>query len=243
MRSIFILLFVVALQFLLSFKAVADTRTISVSGSAEKSIEPNMMNIRIDVWGKAPTAKKAQQLSSAEYQHVKKVIETFKIKNSDLRTENYDLNPETQYDQKTQTSKTIGFKAAQTLTVTLRNTSEAGNFIDALVTPSESTNAGVSVNDIRWDTDKKNELEMSGLADAVKNARAKADEMAKAAGVKIKGVLHLAHGSQFSAPPVPMRAFAKTMMSNANDSAPATELSPGQAKVRVDVQADFEIAD
>lgn len=243
MRSVTILSFALALQLLLSFNAAADTRTISVSGTAEKTVEPNMMNIRIEVWGKAPTAKKAQQLSSTEFQHLKKVIETFKVKNSDLRTENYELNPDTQYDQKTQSSKTVGFRASQTLTVTLRNTSEAGNFIDALVTPSESTNAGVSVNDIRWDTDKKSELEISGLADAVKNARAKAEEMAKAAGVKIKGVLHLAHGVEFSAPPVPVRAFAKTMMATSGAAAPPTELAPGQAKVRVDVQADFEIAD
>jgi uncharacterized protein YggE len=241
MRTLFILLFAIAFQFLFSIKAVAETRTISVTGSAEKSVEPNMLSLRIDVWGKASTAKKAQQLAATEYQQVKKVLETFKVKKEDVHTENYDLNPESQYDQKTQSNKTTGFRAVQSLSVTLKTINEAGNFIDALVTPSGSLNAGVSVNDIRWDTDRKSELEMAGLADAVKNARRKAEEMAKAAGVKIKDVLHLSHGSQFSAPPVPIRAFAKTMM--ATEAAPATELAPGQAKVRVDVQADFEISD
>jgi uncharacterized protein YggE len=240
-RSLSILLFALALQFLFSLKAAADTRMISVTGTAERSVEPNMMNIRIDVWGKAPTAKKSQQLSSTEYQHVKKVTESFKIKKDDIRTDDYELNPEVQYDQKTQTSKTVGFRAVQSLTITLRNTAEAGNVIDSLVTPSESLNAGVSVSGINWDTDQKSELEMSALGDAVKNARKKADQMASAAGVKIKDVLHLSHGSEFSAPPVPIRAFAKTMMATA--SAPSTELSPGRAKVRVEVQADFEITD
>src|SRR6185312_16049264 len=219
MRSIFVLILTV-ISF--SFTAHADMHLISVSGTAEKSVEPNLMDIHIDIWGKAPTAKKAQQLASTEYQQVKKVFETFKVKKEDIRTDNYDLNPESQYDQKTQTSKVIGFKAVQTLSVTLRNISEAGNFIDALVTPSQNTNGGVGVNSIQWDTDQKAEMEMSGLAEAVKNARKKADEMTKAAGVKIKGVAHLSHGSQFYSPPVPMRAFAKTMM--VNESAPSTEL-------------------
>lgn len=242
MRSIFILIFALVLELFMPHQALADMHLISVSGSAEKSVEPNLMNIHIDIWGKAPTAKKAQQLASSEYQQVKKVFETFKVKKEDIRTDNYDLNPESQYDQKTQTSKVIGFKAVQTLSVTLHTITEAGNFIDALVTPSQGTNGGVSVNSIQWDTDKKSDLELAGLSEAVKNARKKADEMAKAAGVKIKGVAHLSHGSQFYAPPVPMRAFAKTMMAN-DSAAPSTELSAGQAKVRVEVQADYEIAD
>lgn len=218
--------------------AHAADRTIVVSGTSEKGLDPNMVSMTVEVWSKAQTAKQAQQSAANQFKIVKKVFEDFKVKKEDIQTDNYSLNPEYVYDQKTQTNKMVGFRVMQSLVVTLRKVDEAGPFLDALVTDKKSTDSGVNVNSISWDSDKRSATETSALGDAVRNTKVKAEEIAKAAGVKIKGVTRISHGVTAAQPPMPMvRNFAMKAMA---DSAP-TELSAGQIKVRVEVTAEYEI--
>ncbi|QDK38546.1 SIMPL domain-containing protein [Bdellovibrio sp. NC01] len=220
--------------------AHADDRLIIVSGSAEKGLDPNMVIMNVEVWSKATTAKQAQQLAATQYKQVKKTFDDFKIKKEDIQTDNYSLNPEYIYDQKTQQNKMVGFRVVNNVLVTFRNVADAGNFLDALVVEKKGTDSGVNVNNINWDSDQRQRVETAALADAVHSAKAKAEEIAKAAGVKIKNVARISHGASAIRPPMPMnRGFAMKAMA-AGDSAP-TELSGGQIKVRVEVTAEYEI--
>ncbi|WP_413586804.1 SIMPL domain-containing protein [Bdellovibrio sp. HCB274] len=213
-------------------------RMIVVSGSSEKGLDPNMVNMTVEIWSKAQTAKQAQTLAANQFKDVKKVFEEFKIKKEDIQTDNYSLNPEYVYDQKAQANKMVGFRVVQSLMVTLRKVDDAGRFLDALVTEKQTKESGVNVNSINWDSDKRQQAETSALGDAVRATKMKAEEIAKAAGVKIKGVSRISHGTMSNQPPIPvMRNFAMKAMA---DSAP-TELSSGQIKVRVEVTAEYEI--
>ncbi|HEX7673045.1 MAG TPA: SIMPL domain-containing protein [Bdellovibrio sp.] len=219
--------------------AHAEDRLIIVGGSAEKSLDPNMVTLNVEVWSKATTAKQAQQLAANQFKQVKKTFDEYKVKKEDIQTDNYSLNPEYIYDQKTQQNKMVGFRVVQTLMVTLHKVNEAGNFLDALVVEKKSTDSGVNINSINWDSDQRTKVETAALGDAVRAAKEKAEEIAKAAGVKIKAVARISHGVTNVRPPVPVnRGFA--MKAAMADSAP-TELSAGQIKVRVDVTAEYEI--
>ena len=219
--------------------AHADDRLISVSSFAERAVDPNIVSLNIEVWSKANTAKQAQTLNAAEFQKIKKILDTFKVKKEDSQTENYSLNPEYVYNQKTQQNTLAGFRGLQTLKVTLRKTEDLGPFLDMTVTSASKNESGVNVNNIQWDTDKRTQIEVAALGDAVRNGRAKADELAKAANVTIKRVANLSHGTS-SAPPIAFRGgMMKTMAYEA--SGPATDTMPGQIKVRVDVTAQYEI--
>lgn len=218
--------------------AQADSHIIAVGGSAEKSLEPNMISLTVEIWSKAGSAKQAQALASAEYQRVKKVFDNFKIKKEDISTDNYALNPEYVYDSKTQQNKMAGFRAVQSLLVTLKKVDEAGAFLDAVST-AEKKDAGVNINNLRWDSDKRGQVELAGLSEAVQNSRHKADEIAKAANVKIKAVARISHNTSADNSPIPFRGGGMMKMS-ASNAAP-TELAAGAIKVRVEVHAEYEI--
>jgi uncharacterized protein YggE len=239
MKKIFLMTLIVAgLGF--SAKTFADEKLIIVNGVAEKSLDPNMINLSVEVWSKAATAKQAQQLAAEKFKQVKKTFDEFKIKKEDIQTENYSLNPEYIYDQKAQQNKLSNFRVLQTLSVTLHKVDEAGSFLDAMVDKKDSAESGVNVNSITWDSDMRAKTEMSALADAVKASRAKAEEIAKAAGVRVKGVARISHGVTAARPPMPMmRNFA--MKSAVATDAASTELPAGQIKVRVEVTAEYEI--
>lgn len=232
------IIFVLSLFF--ASQVFADDKLIVVSSFAEKAVDPNMVSLNVEVWSKASTAKQAQALNAAEFQKVKKVFDQFKVKKEDIQTESYALNPEYIYDQKTQQNKMVGFRGLQTLRVVLRKTDELGAFLDTIVSSAAKNEAGVNVNSIQWDTDKRAQLELAALGDAVRNTRLKADELAKAANVRIKGVSMLSHGVSGGQNPVPMN---RGMMKNlAFDSASvSTEVMAGQIKIRVDVTAQYDI--
>lgn len=216
--------------------SASDSNLIVVNGVAEKSLEPNLMGLTIEVWSRAATAKQAQQLAATQFKHIKKTLDDFKIKKEDIQTDNYSLNPDYEYDQKTRQNKMIGFRVSQTLLVTLRKVEEGGNFIDALVSDKKSLDFGVNLNSVNWDSDKKAQLETATLGDAVRAARVKAEEIAKAAGVKIKGVAKITHQTSGGGGPVLRNYSLKAM-----DMASSTEVAAGQIKVKVEVTAEYNI--
>ena len=219
--------------------AETDLHLIYVNGVAEKTVDPNMVHINIESWAKASTAKQAQERQALLYDAIKLTIEKFKIKKEDVQTEGFSVYPEHTYDQKTQTNKMTGYKVSHRILITYRKIDDAGVVLDSLAT-SKGDIGGVNISSVSLDFDKKSVVENSVLAEAVKNARAKAEELAKAADVIIKTV----HKIQFSssAPPIAEPMYEKAAMRMMSDSAaPPTELSSGKIKVRVDVQMEFEI--
>ncbi|WP_235046130.1 SIMPL domain-containing protein [Bdellovibrio bacteriovorus] len=220
-------------------QALADNRYIVVSGFAERGLDPNLVNLNIEVWSKASTAKQAQGLAANQFKQVRKTLEDFKIKKEDIQTDNYSLNPEYEYDQKLRQNKMVGFRVSQSLTVTLRKVEDAGNFLDALVAEKKTMDAGVNVSSLSWDSDKRDQTETATLGEAVRATRTKADEIAKAAGVKIKGVSKISHGVSGGLPPQPVfRNFGGAKMMA---EAASTDVAAGQIKVRVEVTAEYEI--
>lgn len=232
-----VLAFLICFNFL-SPLALADDRVIMVSAMAEKSLDPNMIRLQIEIWAKAPTAKQAQQLAATQFKEVKKVFQEFKLKNQDIQTENYNLNPDYVYDNRAQQNKLVGFRAVQALSVTLRKVEDAGNFIDSIVSDKQGANWGVNVNSITWDSDKRTQVETEALGDAVRETRLKANEIAKAAGVKIKNVARISHGAPAQRPPMPfLRGVSKMAMAESVGS----EMASGQIKIQVEVSAEYEI--
>jgi uncharacterized protein len=211
---------------------------ILVNGIAERSIDPNMTILQIEAWGKATTAKNAQDIQANLFQKIKTVTEKFKVKKEDLKTENFSVAPDYVYDQKAQVNRIVGYRVSHQVSVIYRKTDDAGALVDALTAVSKADGGGITIQSISWDYDKRSVIEASAVGDAVRSARAKAEDLAKAASTKIKAVHRIQYSSgSVSSPVRPMNEMSLKSM----DSAASTELSSGQVKVRVEVQMEFEI--
>lgn len=215
-----------------------ELNLILVNGIAERTVEPNMLVVRFESWAKASSAQKAQEQQAVQYAQFKKQLDKYKIKKEDIQTESFNVSPEYVYDQKAQINKITGYRVSHNITVINRNVEEGGQFLDGIVT-SRGESAGLSVSSVGWDSDKKSQVELGALADAVKNARARANELSSAAGTTIRGVHKIQHSTY--SPPVAQPFMEKAMMMRADSASPPTELPSGQIKVRVEVQMEFEI--
>lgn len=211
---------------------------IAVNGLAERSIDPNMAILQIEVWGKGSTAKSAQEIQSKLYEKVKEAVSKFKIAKEDFQTENFSINPDFVYDSKTRSNRIAGYRASHNIKLTYRKVDNAGSLVDALSTSNNVDSGGINIQSVSWDSDKKGTVEAAVISEAVKSARATAEELAKAANVKIKMVHRIQHQSSY---PQAARAQSFAMSKMISSDAAPTELSTGQIKVHVDVQMEFEI--
>ena len=220
---------------------------IKVSSFSEKSIDPNIMNVQIQVWAKGTSAQAAQELAAKTQKNIKDLIEKFKIKKDDVQTMSFQVNPDYAYDQKTGVSRIQGYSANQTMLIAFKNIDLAGSFLDQISRSDKSDKTGINISSIQWDSDKKGQAESEAVAAAVKSAKLRAEELAKAAQVKIKGVyqithqqVHSNHESSGQEMAGNSRGMMKTMMAAA-DANSGTDLNPGKIKIRVDVSIDYYI--
>ncbi|NOT80055.1 MAG: SIMPL domain-containing protein [Bacteriovoracaceae bacterium] len=217
-------------------------RTISVTGSAEKTFQPDIVRINLIVWSKGFTAKEAQKNNQLRFESLKNALSNFKIKKEDIKTLSYELNPDYVYNPKTNLNSIQGYNCQQSLSITLRSIENAGPFLDELSVGPKKDLSGVNVNTLQFDLDKRLEEEKSLLGQAVRAAEAQAAVLASAASVKLKGVYRLVpRGAQVIQP-----MYAEAMMdmnsrAQGKSLALGTQLMSGEVKVSADVSVDYLI--
>jgi uncharacterized protein YggE len=219
--------------------AWADARLISVTGMAERSLGPDMARVQVNVWAKADSAKAAQSLANDENEHLKKTIGGFDIPASDITTTGYELAPDYKWDEKNNVNKIIGYTATQSIRIALKKSNLVGKFLDALIKDEKSLKSGIMVQGVAWDLEKREEIEKSLLAEAVKSSEDTAQILAKAARVKIKGIYRLS--PQMLSGQAPMYEAAPMMVKSAGGAQRETTVFSGEIKVRAQVSADYEI--
>lgn len=214
----------------------AEMQLINTTGSAEKYIEPNMVVVSVETYGRSDQAKIAQDRQATEYKRVKAAVEKFKIKKEDFLTEGMSLTPEYKYDEKSQSNRTIGFKVVHQTKIIIRQKNDVGAFLDSVSSVGKADSSGVVVNSIAWDNDNRKSMSDSLVSEAVMDARKKAELLASAAGVKIKAVQSMSYYESTVMNDAPMRGTASLMSKRTE-----TELGTGTIRVKTEVNAQYRI--
>jgi uncharacterized protein len=119
------------------------------------------------------------------------------------------------------------------IVVKIRKISDAGSLIDAV---SEVGGDLTRINSIGFTLDDPTALRNQAREKAVKDATAKAKQIASAAGVSLGKPTYITESGGFVPKAIDMRSFALA----AESSAP-TSISPGESELSVNVQMVFEI--
>ncbi len=207
---------------------VTDPRLISVSGEATVAVKPDMVTVSFGVETNAATAKEAQQANTSKMNSVITALKSAGIRADDIQTSNFSLYPVYGWegDRPGGTQILTGYRCNNTVTARVKVVSTTGTIIDAAINAGATNVGGISFG-LQNPDPTKNEA----LALAVANARAKADVMAKAAGVTITGIYRISDG--YAAVVGAMESAAR-MMKDA-----ATPIESGTVTVNATVRMDF----
>jgi uncharacterized protein YggE len=214
--------------------------TLRVTGQAVVHAEPDMATFDVGVEIKDPSASKAMAEAGRISDRIVQALMDQKIPKEKLRTSSLSLNqvwepiPDAVPDNRGNQNRLV-YQASHILHVEVGRDrfDDLGEILDAAMKAGAN-----SVNDISFiikdDTDLRNE----GLAQAVKNARSKAEIMAKAADMNLKGIRTLEESSGYIEPPRPMMMMAKASFAGGAPS----PISPSDIERTYTVSVEYELA-
>jgi len=156
-------------------------RTLSVSGTGQANLAPDIAYIYVGVHTENPTAAAAVTENTTQTQKVIQAIKDFGIDEKDIRTTNFSIYPQDKFDPQSGTptgDKT--YVVDNTVYVTVRKLDQLGDLLDTVVGAGANT-----VNSVQFDVADKADALKQARADAVKDAEAQAKSLAEAAGLSL----------------------------------------------------------
>jgi uncharacterized protein YggE len=203
-------------------------RTISVTGSGQAFLTPDVAYISIGVHTEGPDASQAVADNSASGQEVVDAIRAAGIAARDIRTTNFSIYPNPKYDDRGQPTGVTTYIVNNTVYVTVRDINKVGSLLDAAVAAGSNSIQGVT-----FDVLDRSAALTGARQAAVANARAVAEELADAAGVELGEVQSISVSSgNYPSPIYYERAAAQDM---------AVPISPGEMTLSVDVSIVYAI--
>ena len=206
--------------------------TLDVSATGEVKAQPDMASIVLGVSSAAPTAAAAAQANARQMGQVLAAVRKAGMSDRDIRTNGVDLNPDYTYADN-QPPKLAGYKAVNTVTVTVNDLTKLGPLIDAIAAAGAN-----EINGVTFGLKDPQAVSDEARRKAVKALQDKAQLYAQAAGYHIQRLVVLRETGG-DAPPVFPRARAVFAMAKA--PAP-TPVEPGDLTIQASVSAIFELA-
>ena len=212
------------------FALFRGEQILNVSGSGDVMVEPDTAYVSLSVDVMRRTAQKAQAADASIMQDVLASIEKLGIAKSDIQTASFNIWPEIRYENN-QAPKTVGWRCSNSLTVTVSDLSKTSRVIDAGI------NAGATnVQGITFDRKDITAYKKQALDKAVKDARAKAEAIVKAAGLRIVGVKSISENGYFAPSPMQNDNSFKIMSVGAE-----TPVSPRSLEIKAAVSVVYQV--
>jgi uncharacterized protein YggE len=208
-----------------------------VTGRGEVQETPDQAVVRIGAQYEAAEAAAAQQQVNQAVQQTVKAIRALGVPEERIRTASLYLTPVYQRVRTAeggpQEPTIAGYRATNTIVVTLDDISLLGQVIDAGVSTGANKIEGISFQ-LKDDSRQRREA----LQQAARDAHGKAMALAEAAGLVIGGIFRLQEGSVGIVGPEPQ--YSRGVMAMAEGGG-QTPVQPGQMKVQASVTAQYFI--
>jgi uncharacterized protein YggE len=196
------------------------------------SAKPDQAEIDIAVITQTTTAQEAASQNAARVDAVLAALK--KAAGADVRTVGYSLQPDYKFPGREGGKPTIaGYTARNTVQVKTGDLTGVGKLIDAALQAGAN-----NVQRLQFTLKDEQAAKAQALQEAARKARADADALAAALGLKIVRVLSVEAGGPGVIQPVREMAM---MRAAAAPDAPPTQVEPGTVEIRQTVTLTVEI--
>jgi len=211
-------------------KSAQYQNSINVSGEGRVLASPDIGQVDLTVLSEAVTVAAAQKTNTDKMNKATQGIKDLGIKDADLKTTNYNINPNYQYTGGK--SVIIGYQVSQTLRVKIRDLTKVGDVLD------RATALGVNqVGSLNFTFNDPENLKAQARADAIANAEQKARALARELGVTLGNVVSFSESD--NGLPTPIYYSAKDVGMGGGGTAP--DVQTGQNEINITVNLAYEI--
>ena len=208
-------------------------RTLSVTGAGQISLTPDIAYIYVGVHTENASASDAMAENNARTQDMINALKKAGVEEKDIRTTNFSIWPMDKYDPATNlpTGQKV-YSVDNTVYVTVRDLAKLGDLLDTLVKAGANT-----INSISFDVADKTAAIKQARAEAVKNGKQQAQELAGDAGLTLGDITSI---SFYEGTPSPIvDSFGKG--GGMAEAALSVPIQPGQLTLTVTVNMTYEI--
>jgi uncharacterized protein len=202
---------------------------ITVSGRADVAGTPDTLRLDLSVVATASSVSEALASANHSADSVQKSLLANGVQRRDLQTSGLSIQPEYDYSNGA-APRLRGYQASESVSAKLRNLGRAGNAVGQAVTAGGNA---VRVNGISLDLEETSALVSSARDRAFADAKAKAEQYARAAGRSLGEVMSI---TEDVATPSPIPMPYAAMDSAKSASVP---IQPGSQDVSVSVTVVF----
>ena len=224
---------------------IAPGNTISVSGYGEAVAVPDIATFSFSVVSEKATVAAAQADATTKANAATAYLKSAGIDAKDIQTSDYSVSPMYDYVQKACVNGYCpggeqvlrGYQVRQTTTVKVRDTEKAGELLGGV-----GSTGATEVSGLQFTFDDPSAVEDEARQEAIADAKAKADELARQLGVRIVRVVSFNESGSGVPMPYAYGRGGMEVMNQAMDSkASAPDISTGQNKVTSSVSVSYEI--
>lgn len=203
--------------------------TLTVTGEGAVDTVPDQALVTLGVTTLGDTAAQAMTANAAAMTEVIAGLRALGIADQDVQTSTLSLNPNWDNRGGSEPAAIIGYSAANMVTLRLHDVSRLGALLDETVVGGVNTLNGMS-----FVVSKPGPLQDQARAAAVADAKARAEVLAAAAGVKLGAIESIAEGgASYGGGPM-----FKTMAEDVS-----TPIAAGQVSLSASVTITYQIAD
>jgi uncharacterized protein YggE len=205
-------------------------RTISVNGNAQVILAPDVAYISIGVHSEAKTATEAVASNNTQTQAVIDAIKAQGVDAKDIQTTNFSVY---QQQKTSPTGESLGtfFMADNTVYVTIHDITKIGDILDAAISAGANNIYGIT-----FDVQNKEAALATGRDQAMADAQAQAEQLAKAAGSSLGDVQNI---SYYSSAPSPIYYDNKVAAPAGVGGGGSVPISTGQLTLTVSVSVVY----
>lgn len=235
-KVVFLVTLILAVCLIASTVFAAEASgAITVTGTGSIKVKPDIATINIGVTTDDADAGKAQETNSAEMNKVLKALKDNGVEDKDVQTSYFSIYPKYDYSYMVMsvTEPTVsGYTVTNSVNVTVRDISKVGEILNAAISAGGNYGGNVS-----FSISDDSKYYAVALDLAIKNAKSKADVIAKSIGVSIEKPSSVTESGYYR--PISYSDYAYDAALKAVSGAGSVPISQGDLEVTATVTVEY----
>ncbi len=205
---------------------------IWVTGQGKVAAVPDIATLRLGVEAREASVAEAQTQAAEAMERVMDALTDHGVAEKDIQTRYFSISPVTKWNRETEEETVVGYRVSNLVTAKIRNIDKIGVIIDAV---AEAGGDLIRIDSISFSVDDPSDYYQEARKEAVADAKAKAEQLAKLAGVSLGKPIYISEGMQV--PPIYTRGVVY------EEAVPGAEtpISPGEMEISLTVQVVYAI--
>jgi uncharacterized protein YggE len=209
---------------------------IWVTGEGKVQAVPDIAILRLGVEAQDTSVVSAQTAAAAAMDDVMTALSDSGVASKDIQTQYFNIYKVTRWDRDDEQEVVVGYRVTNVVSAKLRELDRVGSIIDAV---AEASGDLTRIDGISFSVDDPTEYYQEAREEAMADAKAKAEQLARLSGVTLGKVTYISEGSSGSVYPIAQPRMAFEMEAGI---AKETPISPGEMEIGLNVQVAYSIS-